>query len=377
VNSSIVDRPQLAPAQSASPFPPVAPGGKPALSVIMPAYNAGRFLAPAIESVLNQTWTDFEFIIIDDGSTDGTRERIEEYAARDPRIRSHPNPHNLCVTRTLNRALSFVRADWVARMDADDLSFPHRFAQQMRAIQENPGVGLVTCPFDVIDASDRQQPGWRGICFQPDVLPFFLLFYNRLNAHGQVVYSTKLVRALGGYSENYYLSEATELWLRIVKHAPIAVVPEPLYAWRSANPNSVTKRNTFRYAEASLRACQEAIARACRVEVTLEQMVALRDFWLRVDDHDRDWREVDALLATIAKRYRPPRAVAGWQRKVSIAIACGWFAHAVLQLKHYRFLAAGRHVIRALRHAHVWLPFALGQFVCETATVRGRLCRRA
>lgn len=350
---------------------------RPALSVIMPAYNAGAFLVPAIESVLSQSFRDFELIIIDDASTDGTREKIEAYAAKDRRIRSCPNARNLGVTRTLNRALSLARAEWIARMDADDVSLPGRFEKQMAAARAHSGVGLVTCPFDVIDANDRPIPGWRGICFQQDVLPFFLLFYNRLSAHGQVLYSARTVRELGGYREGYHLSEATELWIRMVRHTRWAVVPEPLYAWRAANPNSVTKQNTFRYADGSLRACEEEIARACGLRLTREQMIALRDFWLRHGTGPGDGAEVERLIAAIMRRYRPPHPTRGWTRKISVAVACGWIAHAVLQLKHCRFGRVVAHLGRATRVAGAYLPLALIQFARETFAVRGQLSRRS
>jgi len=351
--------------------------GKPALSVIMPAYNAGRFLAPAIESVLSQTWRDFEFIIIDDASTDGTRELIESYAAKDARIRSFPNPQNLGVTKTLNRALSLVRADWIARMDADDLSLPTRFERQMAAVRKNPSVGLVTSPFDTIDANDNRTPGWRGICFQQELLPFFLLFYNRLNAHGQVMYSTTLVRSVGGYREQYHLSEATELWIRMVRAASWVVVPEPLYAWRSDNPNSVTKQNKFRYADGSLLACREEIARTCSVEVTREQMIELRDFWLRFPSEGQDWAEVNRLLGIITKNFRPAHPISGLRRKIAIAVAGAWFAHVALQLKHRQFGKAARYFGRAASASALWLPLAIAQFAREAIAVRGQLSRRA
>jgi glycosyltransferase involved in cell wall biosynthesis len=349
----------------------------PALSVIMPAYNAGRFLEPAIESVLNQTWRDFEFIIIDDGSTDGTREKIEAYAARDPRIRSCPNPENLGVVKTLNRALSLARSEWVARMDADDISLPTRFERQLAAVQRDPTISLVTCPFDVIDAKEQRVPGWRGICFQKDVLPFFLLFYNRLNAHGQVMYSAKLVRELGGYREQYHLSEATDLWIRMVRVAKCHVVPEPLYLWRSANPNSVTKQNKFRYAEASLRACQEEIARTCGLQLSREQMISLRDFWVRFDDPATDWNEVERLMNEISRCYQPPRPMRGWKRKVAVATGGAWFAHAALELKRGRYPQAFSRLAAAGRATGGWMPLAAAQFVGETVSVGGKLCRRS
>ncbi len=349
----------------------------PALSVIMPAYNAERFVAAAIESVLNQTWRDFEFIIIDDGSTDGTRAIIEQYAARDRRIRSCPNERNLGVVKTLNRALSLARAEWVARMDADDISLPTRFERQLAVVREDPGVSLVTSPFDVIDAQERRRPGWRGICFQQELLPFFLLFYNRLNAHGQVLYSAQRVREVGGYREEYHLSEATDLWIRMMRVAKCGVVPEPLYLWRAANPNSVTKQNTFRYAEWSLRACQEEIARTCGLELSREQMVALRDFWLRFDDGSLDWEEVERLVSAIAVRYRPPDEVGGWKRKVAVATGCAWLSHAALELKRRNPREFVRRLGAAGRAAGGWLPLAMAQFGVEMLAVGGHGSRRA
>ena len=349
----------------------------PALSVIMPAYNAERFVGAAIESVLNQTWRDFEFIVIDDGSTDGTRAIIEQYAARDRRIRSCPNERNLGVVKTLNRALSLARADWVARMDADDISLPARFERQMAVVREDPGVSLVTSPFDVIDAQERRRPGWRGICFQQELLPFFLLFYNRLNAHGQVLYSAQRVREVGGYREEYHLSEATDLWIRMMRVARCRVVPEPLYLWRAANPHSVTKQNTFRYAEWSLRACRDEIARTCGLELSREQMVVLRDFWLRFDDGSLDWGEVERLVSAIAVRYRPPRAVGGWKRKVAVATGCAWLSHAALELKRRNTREFVRRLGAASRASGGWLPLAMAQFGIEMLAVGGRGSRRA
>ncbi|QYM78392.1 glycosyltransferase family 2 protein [Horticoccus luteus] len=360
------------------PTAPVSsPDTRPALTVIMPAYNAGRYLIPAIESVLSQTWRDFEFIIIDDGSTDGTRERIEDYALRDARIRDYPNAKNIGVTRSLNRAISLARADWIARMDADDISLPTRFEKQMAVVRADPSIGLVTSPFDVIDAQQRRIPGWRGIRFQQEMLPFFLLFYNRLNAHGQVLYSTSLVRSLGGYREKYHLSEATELWLRMVRATRWAVVPEPLYLWRADNPHSVSRQHAFRYADASLLACREEIARACNIDVSKEEMIALRDFWLRCENKDRNWDDVENLLLRIAARFHPPHPVPHWRRKLAIALGCAWFAQTIQHAKRHRTREALRDLGRGLHAAGGYLPLALAQFVRETFAVKAQLSRRA
>ena len=96
----------------------------PRVTVLMPVFNGEHFLPPAIESILNQTFSDFEFLVIDDGSTDASRKIAESY--NDPRIRIEANEKNLGLIATLNRGLKLARGEYIARMDADDLSFPDR-----------------------------------------------------------------------------------------------------------------------------------------------------------------------------------------------------------------------------------------------------------
>lgn len=110
----------------------------PKISVIMPAYNAERYIREAIDSILRQTWSDFELIIIDDGSTDSTAAIIAEYT--DNRIRFCPNAQNMGVAATLNRGLELACGAYIARMDADDISLPERFAKQAAYLDAHPDV---------------------------------------------------------------------------------------------------------------------------------------------------------------------------------------------------------------------------------------------
>src|SRR5262245_47416384 len=125
----------------------------PAVSVLMPVYNAGRFLAPALDSILAQTFADFELIAIDDGSSDGSGKVLAEFAARDRRV-CVLTQENCGIVATLNRALELARAPLVARMDADDLSRPDRFAQQVAYLREHPDVAVVSGAMDQIDEDD-------------------------------------------------------------------------------------------------------------------------------------------------------------------------------------------------------------------------------
>jgi len=110
----------------------------PSLTVLMPVYNGGEFLRGAVESILGQTYSNFEFLIVDDGSTDESLEICRGF--RDPRIRLEENGRNLGLIATLNRGLDLAEGDYIARMDSDDVSFPARLARQVQFMEDNPHV---------------------------------------------------------------------------------------------------------------------------------------------------------------------------------------------------------------------------------------------
>jgi glycosyltransferase involved in cell wall biosynthesis len=115
----------------------------PLVSVIMPVYNAGNFLMEAIESILNQTYQNFEFIIVDDASTDNSFNVINYYAKIDKRIKPLRNKKNLGIAKTINKALSHVKGQFIARMDADDIAMPNRLEKQVEFLINNPEIGVL------------------------------------------------------------------------------------------------------------------------------------------------------------------------------------------------------------------------------------------
>ena len=132
----------------------VNPGVGPKVSVLMPVFNGMPYLGEAIDSILNQTFTNFEFIIVDDCSTDDTVKFIESY--QDPRIRLFHNQKNLGQTSTLNEGLKCVKAPFVARIDADDVSYPDRLEKQVRFLEESgQEMVLVGSDMEVIDAEGK------------------------------------------------------------------------------------------------------------------------------------------------------------------------------------------------------------------------------
>src|SRR4051794_24772902 len=109
----------------------------PPISVLLAVYNGGRYLRAAVDSILTQTFTDFEFIIIDDGSTDGSLATLREFAQRDPRINLVSRP-NKGLTVTLNEGIALARGEFLARMDADDIALPQRFEKQIAYLRDHP-----------------------------------------------------------------------------------------------------------------------------------------------------------------------------------------------------------------------------------------------
>src|SRR3989344_5781814 len=120
------------------------------ISVLMPAYNARKYIGEAIESILNQTFKDFEFIIINDCSTDKTKKIIEEYANKDARIKLINNATNLGLTKSLNIGLKEARGEYVARLDADDVALPERLEKQYEFMEKNKETTLVGAWAEII-----------------------------------------------------------------------------------------------------------------------------------------------------------------------------------------------------------------------------------
>jgi glycosyltransferase involved in cell wall biosynthesis len=222
----------------------------PAVSVLMPVYDAGRFLAPAVESILAQTFSDFELIAIDDGSRDGSGEVLAEFAARDSRIRVFTQ-ENRGIVATLNRALELARAPLVARMDADDLSRPDRFARQIEYLTEHPAVAAVSGAMDYIDESGAYL---RTAVFptSPATIATELL-HRPCVCHAPVMTRTAVLRSLGGYRQQVQYAEDYDLFLRMSEVAQIANLPDVLYAVR-LHPVTISAQHTVAQELAALAA---------------------------------------------------------------------------------------------------------------------------
>lgn len=199
----------------------------PRLTVLMPVYNGEAYLGPAIDSILAQTFGDFEFLIIDDGSSDASREIAAGYS--DPRIRRLENSRNLGLVATLNRGLAAARGEYIARMDCDDVSYPQRFARQVAFLEQHPKVGL--CGTWYTRAAGDETTLMQPPAEDRDIR--FMLIFDTVFAHNTILFRRDfLERHHLRYDPAYPYAEDYDLWVRCARHGQLANLPEVLLDYR-------------------------------------------------------------------------------------------------------------------------------------------------
>lgn len=204
----------------------------PLISIVMPVYNARRYLAEAMESILAQTFRDFEFACVDDGSTDESLKILQDFAKRDPRVKIVSRP-NTGVWKALNDGIEATRGKLIARMDADDISLPTRFEKQVAFLNEHPDVVAVGCPVLIIDADGaplREMP-------DPPRWTHEEIDTAHLTGGGQVFYHPALImrrtalEKIGLY-RNWPAAQDLDLFLRLAEIGQLANVRDVLLKYR-------------------------------------------------------------------------------------------------------------------------------------------------
>ncbi|RDV16708.1 glycosyltransferase [Pontibacter diazotrophicus] len=215
----------------------------PQLTVLMPVYNAQKYLAEAIDSILQQSFTDFEFLIIDDASTDGSVEIVKSYT--DPRIRLVLNEINLGISATLNKGIALSASEFIARMDADDISYPDRLSKQIAYMQAHPECAMVSSLVRVI-SEDGQFV--RQDKFESDYFYYNLTFICWIY-HPTVMYRKQAVTEVGMYAVPY--AEDFELFWQLSRKFVIYNLPEVLLDYRVTNQSlhQVLKKQEYEQAQ--------------------------------------------------------------------------------------------------------------------------------
>jgi glycosyltransferase involved in cell wall biosynthesis len=204
--------------------------GDPKVSVLMPAYNAEKYIAEAIESILNQTFKDFELLICDDASIDSTPAIIEEYAKRDGRIRIFHNVKKLFVAGNTNLAIDNSRAELLARMDADDIALPERLEKQYAFMVSHPDTAVVGSWIQIMEEGGRGI-GIREYLPDDEGLKRKIFRYSPF-AHPSVMCRKKVIQEFGRYSETSFPAEDINLWFRIGTKYKFANLQEVLLRYR-------------------------------------------------------------------------------------------------------------------------------------------------
>lgn len=224
------------------------PRGAPRVSVVMPVYNAERFLGEAIDSLLGQTFRSLEVVMVDDCSTDRSWEIMSDYARRDPRVRVFRNERNLGIVRTRNRAFqeADARSTYFAIMDSDDISMPTRLEHQVAFLDAHPDHALVGGHNLVIDEQSRE----IGLRRYPTTHEEIVRVMGRYNPISQPTATVRrsALDAVGAYDEHFSRCQDYELWLRLAARYKVANLDEPTlkYRWSATQGKRSHMRETLK-----------------------------------------------------------------------------------------------------------------------------------
>lgn len=208
----------------------------PKLSVILPVFNAQSFILDAVNSILVQTFRDFELILVDDASSDDTTLLLSSIS--DPRVRVIRHEVNRGLVNSLNDGLLVASGEYVARMDHDDFALPTRLKRQVDFLDHNPSIAVVGTGYRLIDSQGR-----IGLAYRPPIshaeIAWAMAFVCPI-AHPTVMMRRSVIEAAGGYSEEASYAEDYDLWERLIHHQRFANIPDPLLLLRKHGGNMTT-----------------------------------------------------------------------------------------------------------------------------------------
>jgi glycosyltransferase involved in cell wall biosynthesis len=232
------------------------------LSVVMAVHNGAAQLAETLDSILAQSFHEFELIVIDDGSTDATNRILGEYAVRDARIRALTQP-NSGLTRALIRGCEWARGTYIARHDAGDLSPHDRFRKQLATLDAHPDLAFVSCWTELVGPELEPLSIAKG---NGTTKPLRILSVDAEHGvtdgpthHGSVIFRRDLYERVGGYRPEFYYGQDWDLWYRLADEGTFAIIPEVLYRARVA-PESIS--GSSREAQQSIAQCSLEAMRA-------------------------------------------------------------------------------------------------------------------
>lgn len=222
------------------------------ISVVMAAYNAEKYLKEAMDSILGQTYDDFELIVIDDKSSDASGQILKDYAARDSRVVVLENQENMGLTKSLNKGLKVAKGEYIARMDADDISVPDRFEKQVVFLDSHPDHSFVSCIGRYIDEDGKEEQ----LRLFPETNEEIYAMMPKVDAvmHPGVMFRREDIRKIGDYCEDFRVVQDYDLWFRgMAAGYKFYNIQEPLVLFRRNDSYNTRKSKAYRMVDYRVR----------------------------------------------------------------------------------------------------------------------------
>ena len=266
----------------------------------MSVYNGEKCLKEAVESILSQTFRDFEFIIVNDGSTDGTSSMLAHYQQKDTRIRLY-NQGNRGLIASLNRGCELACGKYIARMDSDDVSLPERLGKQLEFMESHPEIGVLGTGIKIINEKGRAllNQNWRYPA-SPRVMGWFLLF-GACVAHPSVMMRRDIIRQLGFYQPEALYVEDYDLWTRANSVTQIANIPEILLRYRFWD-GSICSQHRLTQRRNTANIMHRMIVQLLRSDVPVEMVSTLQR--MCADASLDTFQQIDQMDSLIRQLYR-------------------------------------------------------------------------
>jgi glycosyltransferase involved in cell wall biosynthesis len=321
----------------------------PAISVIMPVHNGAEWLAEAVASVRAQDFGDFEFLIVDDGSDDGTAAMLSSFAAADRRIRLlHQAPQG--IVAALNNGIAAARAPYLARLDADDRARPDRLGKQFAFMQAHPEIGLLGTFAELIDTAGNTE----GRLAPPTDHARLLQVLSRTNPfiHSSVMMRTALVRPIGGYRAAFRAAEDYDLWLRMAEAGHIANLADDLTQYRRHDSN-LSRRDALRQSFSVRLAQRSAAGRRSGAGDPAGSLTTPPDWW--AEEAETSFFADDVALYRLldSDRLQGPQYIgAVWDRLFRLN-------HVERRLAQMRLQAMLREIGAPAGPRHLWIAMLI------------------
>lgn len=326
------------------------------VTVLMSVYNGERFLREAMDSVLQQTFSNWEFLIVDDGSTDETWKILSNYAENDQRIVLHRNENNLGLAKSLNMGIQAAKGGYIARFDSDDMCLPARLERQVEALNSSPGIAVVGAWMQDIDEKGERLNVRRGAWESYAHYFFALLRLQTYLYHPSVMFRKTVIQKLGGYDESLVVGQDLDLWVRLAQAGYDArIIQEPLMYYRVHDEQLTTaKRETGLQIKSSI---HERMLKSYLDEDAVEPV----RLFLTQDDESWNWTSfarTRALVKALKKMARNIQERTGMKHDDYIELR--------RQFGHLAYINA----LAMIASSHRWASIPLLGLISEEAPVR-------